>query len=410
MRKSYLFLALLICINAICCAEEIDAKDNTANKTEITETKENDNDTSKIATTEASETKESDDRADSDEKDKDNSKDSSSDSSKTVSSDSNNPFSEDSSIAVTAEAEPTKISDTETAKAAGIENIADGYPKSGVLDALGGDRLRLRSWPWGNVIGNYYAGTSVEILGESGEFYLVNINGTQGYMHKNYITTSDKAASGVSPYYPGDTHSGGALSLEEGIKASKNGAEGKVPTVASSDSGSSSSTTGSTSSTPGTVTKNGKYVCMDIQKLCQMTTNTPAPGSACGPTSVSMVLSYYGKGDAAKIVSNVYKISGCTAANGTGHDGLAKAAKSYGLNATWHYSSTQAWCREQLEAGKPLVCHVNHHYVVMKGMDANGNVIINDPGKSVVERTMSWSEFAAWWNKSNAPMSCMVCN
>lgn len=416
MRKSYLLLALLICANTICFAEEVENKektDNTANKTEITEAKDAESDSSKIATTEASETKEADVKADekkesdTEDKEKSDSKDTK-DTKTTVATDKTNPFS-DESVTVTAEAEPTKIADVDTAKAAGIEKIADGYPKSGVLDALGGDRLRLRSWPWGNVIGNYYAGTSVEILGESGEFYLVNINGTQGYMHKNYISTSDKAASGVSPYYPGDTSSGGALSLEEGIKASKDGAEGKVPTVASSDS-SSGSDAGSSSSTPGTVTKNGKYVCMEIQKLCQMTTNTPAPGSACGPTSVSMVLSYYGKGDAAKIVSNVYKISGCTAANGTGHDGLAKAAKSYGLNATWHYSSTQAWCREQLEAGKPLVCHVNHHYVVMKGMDANGNVIINDPGKSVVERTMSWSEFAAWWNKSNAPMSCMVCN
>lgn len=405
MRKSYLLLALLISANTLCYAEEIEAKDTTVaeNKTEISETTEKSSDTEKIATTEASETKDeakSEDEKKSDEKDSD----------ATVATDESNPFSDKSDVKVTAAAEPTKISDTDTAKAAGIEKIADGYPKSGTLDALGGDRLRLRSWPWGNVIGNYYAGTSVEILGESGEFYLVNINGTQGYMHKNYITTSDKAASGISPYYPGDTHSGGSLSLEEGIKASKDGAAGKIPTVASSDSSSSSSDSGSTSSTPGTVKKDGKYVCMEIQKLCQMTTNTPAPGSACGPTSLSMVLSYYGKGDAAKIVSNVYKISGCTKANGTGHDGLAKAAKSYGLNASWHYSSTQSWCRQQLEAGKPLICHVNHHYVVMKGMDANGNVIINDPGKSVVERKMSWSEFAAWWNKSNSPMSCMVCN
>ena len=318
-------------------------------------------------------------------------------------SDEPNPFGNNKEISADKEVDSTKIADADTAKIAGIESIKEGFPISGVLDALGGDNLRLRSWPWGNVIGKYPAGTSVEILGESGEFYLVNINGTQGYMHKNYITTDKKKASGVSPYYPGDTKNGGALSKEEGIKASNDGAKEKT---SSSSKKSSSSTT--EPSNPGTMTKNGNYVCMDVPKLCQMNTKTPAPGSACGPTSLSMIVDYFGKGKAESVVSNIYKVSGCTKANGTGHSGLQKAAESYGLKASWHYSSTQAYCRQQLEAGKLMICHVNHHYVVLKGMDANGNVIINDPGRRVVHRTMSWSEFASWWSKSNSPMSCMV--
>lgn len=338
-------------------------------------------------------------------------------SSSTVASDSTstesatNPFS-DSEIKIVASATVLTINDVDVAAACGIKEVGKDFPKDGRLAALDGSNLRLRSWPWGTVIGNYSEGTEIKILGESGEFYLVDINGTQGYMHKNYVTTADKAATGVAPYYPGDTASGGALSLNEGIKASKDGAEGKVPTetVATTSSSSSSTSTSSSSSTPGTITKNGKYVCMDVPKLCQYTTNTPAPGSACGPTSLSMVLGYFGKGNPASIVANVYRIAGCTKSSGTGHAGLEKAAKSYGINASWHYSSTQSYCRQQLEAGKLMVCHVNHHYVVMKGMDANGNVIINDPAKSAVERKMSWSEFAAWWNKSNSPMSCMVCS
>jgi hypothetical protein len=311
------------------------------------------------------------------------------------------PFSDDTEVKDTESAEPTKITDLETATACGIKDIAKGFPKDGKVSGTGSDNLRLRSWPWGTVIGKYPSGTSLKVLGESGEFYLVEIDGKQGYMHKNYVSTSDKAASGVAPYYPGDTRSGGSLTLKDGVQASKDGAEGKVP--------STNSNPGSTT-TPGSVTISGDKVLLDVPKNYQMTANVPAPGSACGPTSLSMILGFYGKGDPKKLVTDLYSVCGCTKANGTGHDGLVKGAKKYGISASWHYGSTQSWCREQLKAGKPLLCHVNHHYVVMKGMDKNGNVIINDPGKSVIERTMSWSEFAAWWNKSNSPMSCMVCN
>lgn len=312
---------------------------------------------------------------------------------------SNNPFT-DETVTTKAEVEPTKISDVVTAEAAGITDITDGFPQTGVLDALGGSTLRLRSWPWGNVIAQYPGGTSVEVLGESGEFYLVNINGTQGYMHKNYVTCGDKKASGIDPYYPGNTASGGALSLEDGIQASKDGAEGKVPTVTAS----------SGSSTPGEVTISGDKVDMNVPTQSQYAANVPAPGSACGPTSLSMILSYYGKGDTQTLVSDLWYVTGCTASDGTGHEGLANGAKKYGFpNAQWHYSVNQSWCKSQLEAGKPLLCHVAHHYVVMRGMDANGNVIVNDPAYSGVYRTMSWSEFSTWWENSGLGKSCMTC-
>ena len=306
-----------------------------------------------------------------------------------------NPFAEDKDVNATNTIAAPSIVDIDTAKLCGIE----GHPKDGTVTGVGGSTLRLRSWPWGSVIGNYPNGTSVKVLGISGEFYLVEIDGTQGYMHKNYITTPDAAGSGVDPYYPGDTRNGGSLSKEDGVKASKDGAEGKVPTVDSSSGG-----------TPGTVTITGDKVVLDVPKNYQGTVNTPAPWSSCGPTSLSMILGFYGKGDPKVLVTDLYNISGCTRENGTGHDGLAKAAKQYGMtNAQWHYSVDQNFCRQKLNEGKPLLCHVKGHYVVMKGMDSNGNVILNDPAWNGVERTMSWSEFVAWWKQSNAPMSCMSC-
>ena len=294
-----------------------------------------------------------------------------------------------------AAAEEITIKDTETAASCGIKDIEEGYPKDGKVAGTGGDNLRLRSWPWGNVLGMYPEGTAVKIIGKSGEFYLVEVNGQQGYMHKNYISTSDGEASGKAPYYPGSTRSGGALSLEDGVKASEDGAAGKVPTT--------------TGGTPGAVTISGDKVVLDVPKKNQYQAATPAPGSSCGPTSLAMCLAFFGKGDPSVLVTDLYNVCGCTAANGTGHAGLEKGAHKYGLTeAKFYYSVSQDWCRQQLKAGKPVLCHVAHHYVVMKGMDSNGNVILNDPAYNGVERTMSWSEFSVWWNNSGLGHSAMT--
>ena len=72
------------------------------------------------------------------------------------------------------------ITDTKTAEEAGINEIQEGYPINGVVVA---NTLRLRSWPWGEVTAKYHKGQSLKVLGESGEFYLVEIDGRQGYMH-----------------------------------------------------------------------------------------------------------------------------------------------------------------------------------------------------------------------------------
>lgn len=94
----------------------------------------------------------------------------------------------------------------------------DGFPIQGTVAGCSG--LRLRSWPWGPVMGVFHSGTPLTINGVSGEFYLVEINGQTGYMHKNYINTANCPATGVAPYYPGNTASGGYLPKDEGIAQS----------------------------------------------------------------------------------------------------------------------------------------------------------------------------------------------
>lgn len=128
-----------------------------------------------------------------------------------------------------------------TDSATGEEAKVDGqFPVSGVVQA--GSRLRLRSWPWGVVLGLYEPGTSVKVTGVSGEFYAVEVNGRKGYMHKNYISLPSRPASQVEPYYPGNTRSGGYLPLSEGVSTSAKNSGSNSSTSSSGSSSSSSNT------------------------------------------------------------------------------------------------------------------------------------------------------------------------
>ena len=160
------------------------------------------------------------------------------------------PFDENNNVSVLETADTSSItntenvtiSDTKTAEEAGINEIQDGYPINGTVVA---NTLRLRSWPWGEVTGKYHKGQSLKVLGESGEFYLVEIDGRQGYMHKSYITTDKASASYAAPSYPGDTRSGGYIPLKEGVQVSKTGTAPKSDSSSSSTSSGSSTSTGS---------------------------------------------------------------------------------------------------------------------------------------------------------------------
>lgn len=160
------------------------------------------------------------------------------------------PFDENNNVSVLETADTSSItntenvtiSDTKTAEEAGINEIQDGYPINGTVVA---NTLRLRSWPWGEVTGKYHKGQSLKVLGESGEFYLVEIDGRQGYMHKSYITTDKASASYAAPSYPGDTRSGGYIPLKDGVQVSKTGTAPKSDSSSSSTSSGSSSSSGS---------------------------------------------------------------------------------------------------------------------------------------------------------------------
>lgn len=138
-----------------------------------------------------------------------------------------------------AEVSKTTFVGAETVEETNNENISkDGYPVNGTI--VGCSSLRLRSWPWGIVGGSYPSGTKVSVTGESGEFYTVIVNGVTGYMHRNYINTPKSPATGMAPYYPGNTASGGYLPQKEGI-AYSDFAAAETTVVSSFEKSSSSS-------------------------------------------------------------------------------------------------------------------------------------------------------------------------
>ncbi len=76
-----------------------------------------------------------------------------------------------------------------------------GYPKTGTVKNPGANQvLLLRETASTNarVLGYYRNGTSVKLLGESGSFYKVSVNGKNGYMMKKYISVSGSSSGGTS--------------------------------------------------------------------------------------------------------------------------------------------------------------------------------------------------------------------
>ncbi|MDD3148909.1 MAG: SH3 domain-containing protein [Candidatus Riflebacteria bacterium] len=216
--------------------------------------------------------------------------------------------------------------------------------------------LNIRTSPWGAVIGSFYEGDKVTIVGQEGDWYKISLNGKIVYCHSDYITKSGGA--------PASTPSSQPTTGTSGVQT---GANGKV--------------------------------VLNVPKQCQGAVSCPVPWSACGPTSLGMALAYYGKGNAGSLASSLWYTCGTTGAAGTNHAGLVKGAKQHGFpNARWNYSVGLSWVKEQIKAGKPVIANVYNHYVVITGVDDSGNIYYNDPAKWDVVQVKSYDSFSAWWN------------
>ncbi|MBI4862220.1 MAG: C39 family peptidase, partial [Candidatus Riflebacteria bacterium] len=138
--------------------------------------------------------------------------------------------------------------------------------------------------------------------------------------------------------------------------------------------------------------------------------DTAKPSSYCGPTSVAMVLNYYGKNIGPDGVEEI-----ATGSNppiyepgGSHIDRIAPYLKSQGLGGSSHeFGKSISWLGEQTRAGNPVIVHVKGdygprstagHFVVVVGLTASGDVIINDPAGGTRQVCDAGTFNQAWQN------------
>ena len=172
-------------------------------------------------------------------------------------------------------------------------------------------------------------------------------------------------------------------------------------TGSSGSSSGDSSSGGSSSGTQGTVDAFGGKA-LNVPLINQNTGGGRYPGAYCGPTSVRMVLAYFGtKIDADTAASGVY-----TRGQGASHEGMAKKLRQYGVKADMTYSHNLSALQAAVGRGHPVIVNVRGNYgprttgghiIVVVGFDGSGNPIINDPaggGRHVCPKRL----FVNAWN------------
>lgn len=94
------------------------------------------------------------------------------------------------------------LNKSQSSGGSGSENPGTGYPKTGIVNNPGANQvllLRETASTDARVIGYYGNGVQVKLLGESGNFYKVTVDGKNGYMMKKFIKVS---TSGSTPSFP----------------------------------------------------------------------------------------------------------------------------------------------------------------------------------------------------------------
>ncbi|NLI75815.1 MAG: peptidase C39 family protein [Candidatus Riflebacteria bacterium] len=150
----------------------------------------------------------------------------------------------------------------------------------------------------------------------------------------------------------------------------------------------------------------GGTVSLDVPEFCQYKNCPPLAWEiarmSCGPTSLAMVMKYAGKSVTPNDLVGPTK---CTS-GGSWCQNLTAAAQQYGFGkARWTGSTSLSWLKDQLRAGKPvlvLTTEYGGHFMVVKGFDAKGNIIANDPADTTrkVHRLYPVDTFQSMWQNS----------
>ena len=258
--------------------------------------------------------------------------------------------------------------------------------------------LRIRTEPWGTIIGKLYNGNRVRVdLAQSKpNWYKIFRDDRSGFSHKNYIVLdSEQDHPVVAPVPVSNT-------VTEPLPAPEASRPAPIPSGPLSDR---------------VDTSDGAYI-LGVPSFKQKANDPFSPdGSSwrpqgyCGPTSLQMVLAYYGiekarddlaltacSSDGRVLDTNVRSTGfrGHLYAKGSGAswDGFLRQGQRFGFDKSKITQvSTSSTMRDRIAKGRPQIVSVRGtlnfkngnsyttagHIMVVRGVRANGDLVINDP-------------------------------
>ena len=138
--------------------------------------------------------------------------------------------------------------------------------------------------------------------------------------------------------------------------------------------------------------------------------------SGCGATSMSMVIAYL-TGNTNQTPYTLFKWAydhGYYDGNGLGHSCLTKLASLYGVKGTW-IENDASMITAALQAGNPVIAHMgpgiftsSGHYIVLRGITADGYVLVNDPGSR--RRNRYAYKLSSVVSQARTSRSFMICS
>ncbi len=177
------------------------------------------------------------------------------------------------------------------------------------------------------------------------------------------------------------------------------------PGTPPADGGSTPSPTPTpTNPPPGAQVGEDGAVKVPCKGICQYNNCPPlekaVANMSCGPTSLAMVLRYYGID---VTPAQLVPPTGCTS-RGTGYGGMVSAAKKYGYSANWSTGPNMTALKSQLKAGNPVVVSTKEyggHFMVVTGFLPNGDIIANDPAdysRKIENKIYKLDKFVSIWD------------